>query len=167
MNTNDLSKTLHEIEFLHDINPAHLEKLGNIAQVCHFDVQDVVFREGEPAEKVYLVVSGSVALQVCAGNTGTKHIVDVGPGELLGWSSLTCKPRFAATAIASKRTHMIQIDGRQLRAICESDPKFGYEFMRRTMLALAKRLRVTWTQLAELYLSHYVPMSAGVSAQND
>jgi CRP-like cAMP-binding protein len=167
MTSHDLVETLHEVEFLHDIDPAHLEQLANIGQVCYFDAHEVVFREGETADRVDLVVSGRVALQVCAANTGSKHIVDVGPGELLGWSSLTCHPRFAATAVASKRTHVIQIDGRQLRAICEQDPQFGYEFMRRTMLALAKRLRATWTQLAELYLTHYVPISAGASAQND
>jgi CRP-like cAMP-binding protein len=167
MNTIDVARALYDIEFLHDIEPAHLEQLANIAQICHFDADDVVFREGEPAERVYLVVSGSVALQVCTGNTGPKHIVDVGPGELLGWSSLTCNHRFAATAIALQPTHMIQIDGRQLRSICDSDPEFGYEFMRRTMLALAKRLRATWTQLSEIYVSHYVPISVGGSARND
>jgi CRP-like cAMP-binding protein len=167
MNNKDLAQTLHEIEFLHDIEPTHLEQLANIAHVCHFDAHDVVFREGESAEWAYLMVSGRVALQVCAGNTGAKHIVDVGPGELLGWSSLSCNPRFAATAIALQRTHMIQIDGRQLRAICESDPEFGYEFMRRTMLALAKRLRATWTQLAEVHFAQYAPFSAGAAAEND
>jgi CRP-like cAMP-binding protein len=167
MNTNDLAQTLHEIEFLRDIDPAHLQQLANIAQVCHFDAHDVVFREGEPADWAYLVVSGSVALQVSARNTGAMHIVDVGPGELLGWATLTCHPRFAATAIALQRTHMIQIDGRQLRTICESDPEFGYEFMRRTMLALAKRLRATWTQLAEVHFAQYAPISAGTAAEND
>jgi CRP-like cAMP-binding protein len=167
MNTNDLAQTLHEIEFLRDIDPAHLQQLANIASFCHFDAHDVVFREGEPAEWAYLVVSGSVALQVSAHNTGAKHIVDVGPGELLGWATLTYHPRFAATAIALQRTRMIRIDGRQLRTICESDPKFGYEFMRRTMLALAKRLRATWTQLAEVQFAQYAPISAGASMQND
>jgi CRP-like cAMP-binding protein len=168
MNTKDLTHALHDIEFLRDIDPAHLGQLANIAQVCDFDAHDVVFREGEVAESAYLVVSGRVALQVCARNMDQpKHIVDVGPGELLGWATLTWHPRFAATAIALTPTHMIRIDGRQLKSICESDPKFGYEFMRRTMLALAKRLRATWTQLAEVRLAHYAPISAGAAAENE
>jgi hypothetical protein len=35
------------------------------------------------------------------------------------------------------------------------------------MLALAKRLRVTWTQLAEVRLARYAPISAGAAAENE
>jgi CRP-like cAMP-binding protein len=167
MNRNELIQKLQDVHFLSEIGPRHLEQLAEMAEVCDFDAHQVIFREGEPAECVYLVVSGNVSLQVCAENTGSKHIVDVGPGELLGWSSLTCHRRFAATAVALTRTQMIRIDAERLQAICDEDPEFGYEFMRRAMLALAKRLTATWEQLAELYLTHYVPISACGTGHND
>lgn len=167
MNANVLSHSLKEIHFLHGIAPQYLEQIAAIAETRDFDAHDVVFREGQTANSLYLVAAGKVSLQVCRGSTGTKQIVTVGPGELLGWSSLSDHPQFAATAVVLERTHVIQIDGAKLRAICDADPRFGYEFMRRTMLALAKRLTATWTQLSELYVAHYAPMAVGATAESE
>ena len=157
MNKNNLIQTLQEIRFLHDIDPAHLEQIAGIAQFCDFDTDDVVFREGESAQNVYLVVSGKLSLELSPSTAYRKQLVSVGPGEMLGWSSLVESPRFTATAIVAEPARLVQIDGVRLRAICDGDPKFGYDFMCRTMRALAKRLTATWTQLSHLYVSHYLP----------
>ena len=126
-----------------------------------------MFHEGEAAVKIYLIVSGAVSLKICEGGTGSKQIVKLGPGELMGWSSLTGNPRFAATAIVEGRTRMIEIDGARVRAFCQADPRFGCEFMGRTLLTLSKRLIATWSQLAEVYVPHYAPLAVGAAAQNE
>jgi len=160
MNKNDLIPTLQDICFLHDIDAAHLEQIADIAQICDFDADAVVFREGQAAESVYLVISGKLSLELSPATPYRKQLVSVGPGEMLGWSSLVENPRFAATAIVVEPTRLVRIDGVRLRAICDEDPQFGYEFMRRTMRALAKRVTETWRQLSCVYLSHNVPVTA-------
>ena len=45
----------------------------------------------------------------------------------------------------------MEIDASQLLTICEQDLEFGYELMRRTMLAVAKRLDATRMQLIDVY----------------
>ncbi|MEX2306235.1 MAG: cyclic nucleotide-binding domain-containing protein [Pirellulales bacterium] len=162
MNKNELIKTLQENRFLHDIDPAHLAQIANIAQLCDFAPHDVVFREGQNADSVYLVVSGKLSLELSPSTIYRKHLVSVGPGEMLGWSSLVENPRFAATAVVVDPARLVRIDGQRLRAICDDDPRFGYEFMRRTMRALANRLTATWTQLSHLYVSHYLPVTASM-----
>jgi CRP-like cAMP-binding protein len=159
MNKNSLIHTLQATRFLHDIDPAHLDQIAEIAQVCDFAAHDVVFCEGQIADSVYLVVSGELSLELSPYTVYRKHLVSVGPGEMLGWSSLVEHPRFAATAVVTEPVRLVRIDGRRLRAICDADPEFGYEFTRRTMQALAKRLTATWTQLSHLYVSHYVPVT--------
>jgi|SRR5688572_19525288 len=160
MNKNNLVQTLQEIRFLHDIDAAHLEQIAEIAQICDFDVKNVVFSEGETAQSVYFVVSGKLSLELSPGTDFRKQLVTVGPGEMLGWSSLLENLRFAATAIVIEPTRLVRIDGAGLRSICDDDPRFGYEFMRRTMRSLAGRLKETWRQLSYVYLSHQVPLSA-------
>ncbi len=167
MTGNILVKTLEKIQFLHDIAPKQLEQIAAIAETRDFDEHDVVFREGQTANNLYLVVAGKVMLQVCRDRTGTKQIVTVGPGELLGWSTLSDHPQFTATAVVVEPLHVIQIDGYKLREICDLDPQFGYEFMRRTMLALAKRLTSTWTQLSQLYVANYAPTAIGAAPENE
>jgi CRP-like cAMP-binding protein len=160
MNDNDLIRDLRELRFLHGIEAAHLAAIANIAQISELRPRDVVFREGDTADRVFLVVSGRLSLELSPATAYRKQLVTVGPGEMLGWSTLVESPRYAATAIAVEPTRLIQIDGARLRLLCSEDPRLGYEFMRRTMRALAKRLTETWRQLSYVYLSHNVPVSA-------
>ncbi len=162
MNKNDLIQTLQKLRFLNGIDPAHLDQIANIAQICDCDADEILFHEGEPAKNIYLVVSGKLSLELSPSTIYSKHLVSVGPGEMLGWSSFAEQPQFAATAVVTEPARLVQIDGERLRAICESDREFGYAFMHRTMLALAQRLTTTWAQLSHLYVSHFLPVTTPV-----
>jgi CRP-like cAMP-binding protein len=167
MNAEVTAEGLQSIEFLHGLRPEDLKQIAEVSQIRDFDDGQIIFREDDPAGKLYLIVFGAVSLKICAGTTGSKQIVTLGPGELLGWSSLTAQPRFAATAVVSGPTRVIEIDGRRIRTMCDADAQFGYQFLSRTLLTLSKRLVSTWTQLAELYVPHYAQVSVGAAAQNE
>jgi CRP-like cAMP-binding protein len=167
MAENVSTQTLQEIDFLRGFAPDHLKQIADIAQLRNFKKHEVVFNEGQRADNLYLIVKGSVLLEVGGTEIGCKHILTISKGELFGWSSQTEDPRYAAKAIAVEPLEVVQIDGARMRKICDSDPKFGYQFLHRTMLALSKRLVATWKQLADVYVPHYVPMSTGVVAHND
>jgi CRP/FNR family cyclic AMP-dependent transcriptional regulator len=157
MNKHLLIETLRGIRFLQGTSPEHLEQIANIAELCDYDESDIVFQDGDVAGSVYLVVFGQLVLEICTPEWGCKQIVTVGPGEMLGWSSLSEHRRMAATARVTEKTRLARIDGAKLLAICDEDPQFGYEFMHRTMLALAKRLTATWSQLSQVHVVHYLP----------
>jgi CRP-like cAMP-binding protein len=151
---------LSDIHFLQGISREKLEQLAEVAQVREYGSSDVVFREGNVADRVYFVVSGKLSLELSPSTLYRKCLVSVGPGEMLGWSSLLEHSHFAATAVVVEPARLILIDGACLRTICQNDSQFGYEFMRRAMFALAKRLTATWAQLAHLYISPNLPLSA-------
>ena len=65
MSDNNVIKTLEGISFLHDIDPAHLQQIATIAVIRVYDSNDILFHEGEPAEHVYLVVTGRIMLELC------------------------------------------------------------------------------------------------------
>jgi CRP-like cAMP-binding protein len=161
MNDNSLTKKLQGIRFLHGIDPAHLQQIASVSEVCEYDTQDILFHEGEEAEYVYLVVTGKIVLELCPSTIYQKDLLSVGPGEMLGWSSFVEQRNYASTGVVVVPTQLIRIEGKHLRAICDRDPEFGYEFMHRIMRALAKRLTVTWSQLANVYLPMNLPMKAG------
>ena len=167
MNKDSIVKTLSNISFLSGLAPDYVERIADIAQSRSFNKNEVMFDEGQYADNFYFIVSGNVLLEVYTTTTGCKHIITVGKGEVLGWSSMTDQRQYTARAVALDPLQVVEVDGAKLRALCDADPRFGYEFLRRTMIALAKRLTATWKQLAELYVSHYVTMPVGASAQND
>ena len=162
MNKNILIQALQDTRFLREIDRPHLEQLAQFAQICDFDAGDIVFREGQVAKNVYLVVSGKLSLELLPSTLNRKHLVDVGPGEMLGWSSMVESSQFAASAVVVEPARLIELDGKELGAMCDEDPQFGYEFMRRTMRALAKRLKATWVQLSHVHVSQYLPVTAPI-----
>lgn len=124
---------------------------------------DILFHEGDPAEYVYLVVTGKLNLVLCPSTIYQKNLLSIGPGEMLGWSSFVEDRNYASTGIIAIPTQLVRIEGKRLRAICDANPEFGYEFMHRIMRALAQRLTTTWSQLAKIYLHNNVPAMADVS----
>jgi CRP/FNR family transcriptional regulator, cyclic AMP receptor protein len=151
MNNDTLIEALQEIRFLHDIGPMHLEQIAKIARLRDYNQGDIVFRQGDTAQYVYLVVCGNVSLEICAAGAGCQQILTLGPGELLGWSSVLEQTCYTARARALDKSRAVEINIAQLLTLCERDPQFGYELMRRTALALAKRLSATRMQLLNVY----------------
>ena len=128
-----------------------LSKLAALAKPVDLPPETVIFREGEQATHIYFIISGNVALDLCAPAVGCRRILTLGSGELLGWSPALGQERLTATARAISPTRALKLSGREVLALCERDPQFGYEFMKRTALAMAKRLNATRLQLVNVY----------------
>lgn len=151
MEKQQILNILREVNFLQDVDDEHLDKLAEIAQLVSYDENVVVFRDGDPAENIYFVTSGGVSLEMCAPGSGCRRILTMGPGELVGWSAVLGQSRLTATARAMNSTSLVQVHAGLLHTLCEHDTALGYEIMRRTALALAKRLSATRIQLLDLY----------------
>jgi CRP-like cAMP-binding protein len=151
MNATSLIQTLEGIQFLHGMPRDYLVRIANIACILDSASQGIVFREGDAADNIYLIASGTVSLEICAAGAGCKQILTLGAGELLGWSSLLGQSRFTARARTPHAARLVQISVPKLLELCDSDSQFGYELMRRTALALAKRLSAARIQLVNVY----------------
>jgi len=76
----------------------YLRQLHPSSTRQHFGRNEIMFQEGDRAERVYRVISGTVRLCRHAAN-GTRHIADfVLPGELIGFDERTTHP-FTAEAV--------------------------------------------------------------------
>jgi len=151
MSQASIAETLRELGFLQGIADEYLAQIAIVTERLSLPENKLVFREGEAAADVFLVLGGSVSLEICAPGVGCRRILTVGPGELLGWSPLLGQMRFTATARTLTPTELLKIHAGQLMTICEHNPRFGYEFMRRAAQALAKRLNATRMQLLDVY----------------
>jgi CRP-like cAMP-binding protein len=151
MNGSSLVEALQATEFLQGISVEHLAQLAAISQLEAFPAGQTIFREGSLAEDAFLVTDGRVSLEVCGPGTGCRRILTVSQGELLGWSPLLQQARLTATARALTPTSAVRIPAAKAISLCESDPRLGYELMRRTALALSKRLSAARLQLLDVF----------------
>lgn len=151
MTESDIETLLRGLMFLEDLPDDLVKQLATISRIVDVPMGTVLFRQGEPARAIYLIVDGTVSLELCASTVGCKRILTVGSGELLGWSPVLEQQRLSATARTITPVRAVEIDGLQAVALCRHDPQFGYELMKRAALALAKRLNATRLQLLDVY----------------
>jgi CRP-like cAMP-binding protein len=149
--TQTLMTALRRVQFLNSLSEELLHRLIFLSRIVSFPSGSLVFRQGAEAKSLYLIVEGSVALEICAAGVGCKRILTVNDGELLGWSPALGEPRMTATARALTDVVAVELDGEECVSMCENEPRLGYEFMKRTAKALAKRLNATRLQLLNVY----------------
>ena len=151
MASNPLVETLEGLRFLNNVSSEHVARLADVAKLRDFKTGAVVFREGDEATSVYLVVAGKVSLEICAPSVGCKRILTTGPGEVLAWSALLDDARLTATARTMDECQLVEFDATRLLALFDENPQLGYDFTRRTMHAITKRLSATRMQLLDVY----------------
>ena len=131
--------------------PRDLQRLADLAQEVHFPLNRVIFREGEKHGVFYLILNGSIELEMTA--TGQPvYVQTLHGGDAMGWSSLV-DPKggahFEARVLAPVRA--LAFDGAALREACESDPAFGYRMMKALLALVTDRLDASRMQLVDMY----------------
>ncbi|MGO9496462.1 MAG: Crp/Fnr family transcriptional regulator [Solirubrobacteraceae bacterium] len=127
-----------------------LELIAGCGRNEHVESGAFLMREGEPAERFFLIRRGSVALEVRApGRTLT--IETLHAGDPVGWSWLFSPYRWQIDARALEPCELIGFDGVCLRGKCEADHDLGYQLMRRFVENLLDRLQATRLQLLDVY----------------
>ena len=129
--------------FLAGMNRTQLALLTDCAMVVRFAPGQVIFREGEQANRFYLIESGRVVLESNGGYSEPVTVDSVGAGELLGWSWMFPPHVWHFTARAVEPTVAIFFYGRILREYCERNHALGYELFKRMSAVMVKRLQAT------------------------
>ena len=133
------------------LEPAQLELIAGCAGNEHVNAGALLLREGDPANRFFLIRRGSVALEVHAPGRGALTIETLGAGEAVGWSWLFAPYRWQLDARAVEPSELIGFDGACLRGKCDADHELGYELMRRFAAIMIDRLQATRLQLLDVY----------------
>jgi len=111
----------------------------------------MLFQEGDPADRFYLIRHGAVALEVHAPGAGPHVIETLDDGEVVGWSWLVAPYRWQFDARAIVPCRLVAFDGACLRGKCDADHELGYQLMRRFASTMLERLQATMLQLLDVY----------------
>jgi CRP-like cAMP-binding protein len=125
-----------------------LRRLATNAEQLGYAAGETLFNDGEPADRLYIVVSGEADIRYDL-NDGSQRTVDtVVGGDLLGWSALVEPRRMTAHCVARVDTEVISIDASQLRDLCDADKNLGYGVLLEVASCLSHRLQGARVQLA-------------------
>ena len=139
------TKTLHP--FLAGMDASHLETILRGSSQRQFEPGDILFREGDPANTLYLIESGRVALEASPVGREPTLIQTVSGGDVLGWSWLFPPFAWHFQARAIEPVRVLCCDGGHLLVQAEENPAFGYDIMRRVSQLVIQRLQATRRKL--------------------
>ena len=145
-----LEVQIAEHPFLKGMSPVHLKTLADLAIHTRFEAGESIFREGDPANRFYLIQQGKVALESGDGDRGSILIQTIGAGDVLGWSWLFPPYYWHFDARALEPTQAIFFYGTRLREYCEEDHDLGYDLIKRMAQVMLTRLQATRRQLLEV-----------------
>jgi len=145
---NELRKIIMEHPFFYGMDAKHLEAVAEAASMVKFNAGATLFQEGEPADRLFLITHGSVALEAHDLADGTVPVQELEAGSVLGWSWLFPPFAWHLQARAIEPTEAVAVNGGHLLATAERDPKFGYDLMKRVARVVIQRLQATRKRLS-------------------
>ncbi len=140
--SNILLRTLGETE---------IQFLETIAGDVRLPAGAVLFEEGGPADTFYIVVEGSVGLELTSPGREPMVIQTLGRGDLVGVSWLFEPHRWEWRARALADTTLAAFDAAAVRGRCAEDRELAYQVLDVVAGVLAERLHRTRMQLLDLY----------------
>jgi CRP-like cAMP-binding protein len=142
-----LANVIARHRLFHDLSERHVAMLAGAAARREFARDEMIFREGEPANRFYLILNGEVALERSLPGSAPTLMQVIGRDDVLGWSWLFPPHLWRCGARATEPTQAVFFDGTWLREQCERDTDFGYEMIKRMSAVVLERLQVTRRKL--------------------
>ena len=144
-----LADVIAEQPLFKGLAPQYLALLADVAMLKEFAAGELIFREGDPANRFYVLLDGEVLLENAPREGKATNVQTIGARDVLGWSWLFPPFYWHFDARATKPTKAIFFYGTWLRENCERDHDFGFEMMKRMAAVIIQRLQATRKRLAE------------------
>lgn len=132
--------------FFKGLSPQQLQLLTDCSIQMQFLPDQVVFREGQAANRFFLILKGRVVLESQRAGEDFVRLQTLGPGDDLGWSWLFPPYTLHFSARAVDSTKAIFFYGTRLREQCEKDHDLGYQLMKRIAGVMLQRLQAARSQ---------------------
>ncbi len=151
MTGSTLAPILKESSFLEGLKPNDIELLSECASNVRFQTGELIFRQGEEANRIYLIQHGKVVVEITPPGRKALAIQTMTDNDVLGWSGLFPPYQWQFDARALELTQALALDTRCLRSKCDKDAELGYELMKRFSFIMLETLKSTQLQLLDLY----------------
>ncbi|HSG43230.1 MAG TPA: cyclic nucleotide-binding domain-containing protein [Anaerolineales bacterium] len=137
------SEMLAEFDLFKEVSKEALTEIAGICETIKAEKDSIVFREGEQADRMLLLLSGSIALRVNLTSRPDSVTVSFlnSPHKILGWSGVVSPNHYTASAYCEEDAELIALPSEKLMSILDRHPEAGYKIMLRITQVISDRLR--------------------------
>lgn len=161
--TNELLTLVAQQPFFKGMSEHLIQLLADSIMEVRFKPGDWLFRQGDPANRFYLILEGKVMIESEVKELGMVPIRTLGPGDDLAWAWLFPPYQMHFSACAVEPVRAVFFYGSRLREKCETSHELGYQLMKRVAEVVVRNLNATQQRLMEL--AHAADLQPGMGSQ--
>ena len=140
MSQDELVEYLRSHTIFSDLKAAHIKLLAKYAEEKAYAAGELLFSQENAAEHFYILMDGSIEVEVPAIMGPALVVQTLGTDDVLGWSWLIPPYKWTFEAKAARDSKVLVFDGKALLQLCEKDTDFGYALMKRFTGLMSQRL---------------------------
>lgn len=153
---NEHAAALKAMELCRTLSGADLEAIAAIVETRTVEAGKDLFREGDPGDGLFLVISGEINVTKRAPG-GEHSLAKLGPGGVLGEMSLVTADARSATGRALVDSRVLHLPAARFRALLAADSVAAHKVVAAVAEVLARRLAAMNSVVLELTAKAGIP----------
>jgi CRP-like cAMP-binding protein len=149
---------LKQIVMLGYLTDEMLDQLIPITDLLLFDDKEVIFREGDKADRFYMLKQGKVLLEQRITDKITVSMSSIKPGFSFGWSAMLDEKVYANDAICAEPCKILSFRENKIRELFEKNHSLGFIMSQRLLRIIKKRYDIQTEQFIKT-LTHHPDLS--------
>ncbi|HLO32153.1 MAG TPA: cyclic nucleotide-binding domain-containing protein [Anaerolineales bacterium] len=141
---------MNRVAIFNELDENQLSSLKPLFEPFHCRAGEVIFQQGEPAEFLYLVISGMVDMSFKPDDGSPITISHIGKGGLFGWSAVVGSDTYTSSAIGIEEVEAFRIHGDDLRKFCMEYPETGKYILERLADGVSSRWKDAHKQVKSI-----------------
>lgn len=146
----DTRAFLKEVGIFSTLEEEDLRPVERVLTPVEAGADVVLFREGDPGDRLFIVRSGRVAITVSAANGEDFEVASFGSGECFGEMTLFDNAPRSATCTTTEPTSFYTLTVEDFDTLVRKDPKCAIKIMYRMLNVTTERLRNSSNFLSEM-----------------
>lgn len=146
-------------EIFDNLTQTQFELVASICEPETYKKGDVLLRENDSSDEMYVIGRGGVEILVTPGFSGSNSeheplvLTELRQGQIFGEMALVDEGVRSATARVSRNdTLVLRVRRHRLLLLCDTYPELGYKIMRNLAVDLALKIRNTDLTLRQYQL---------------
>jgi CRP-like cAMP-binding protein len=131
------ARMLGRVPLFIDLSGRELQRLGAACRQQDYAAGDVLLRQGEPGDTLFVIFSGRVQVTRHGDNATSRGLTTAGPGEVVGDMALLDDLPHSATVTALEPTRVLALPVYDFRSALREEPDITI----RLLAAVSRRLR--------------------------
>ena len=134
---------LRSVAIFKDLDTGELARVAEVCREQTFEGGEVIFREGEAGNRLYLIVEGEVRISRDVPGSGEEALAILKPGAMFGEMAVFDRSERSTDAISNGGTKVVTIARSEFELLLDFNRELAHKVLWAMVRTLSGRLRST------------------------